>query len=267
MSKITPLEPAILTKLAQALDFMSGSEITARMHEVDLCDPSGPNSTKWRRMDAAFAMQQARDGGANRVLAFAKTALAPARFAGEAEQHASCRAAVNAVLAFAGFTIREDGTMGPVAPARTVSEAAGRAGRLRTELTRRRVHADVLKHCRAELLDENYFHAVLEATKSVAVKIRAKTGLTADGADLVTQALALGQHGTPLLAFNSLQTETEKSEQKGLVNVLIGMFGAFRNVTAHGAKIEWAIDEQDALDLLTLTSLLHRRLDAAVRTR
>ena len=54
---------------------------------------------------------------------------------------------------------------------------------------------------------------------------------------------------------------------EGLVNMMVGMFGAFRNVTAHGAKIEWPIDEQDALDLLTLTSLLHRRLDAAVRTR
>jgi hypothetical protein len=44
------------------------------------------------------------------------------------------------------------------------------------------------------------------------------------------------------------------------------MFGTFRNVTAHAPKIHWNITEQDALDLLTLCSLLHRRLDAAIRT-
>ena len=33
--------------------------------------------------------------------------------------------------------------------------------------------------------------------------------------------------------------------------LLKGMFGTFRNVTAHAPKIAWPIDEQDALDLLT----------------
>ena len=50
------------------------------------------------------------------------------------------------------------------------------------------------------------------------------------------------------------------------MNLFIGMFGTFRNVTAHGPKITWNITEQDALDLLTLISLLHRRLDATVPT-
>ena len=36
---------------------------------------------------------------------------------------------------------------------------------------------------------------------------------------------------------------------------------------AHAPKIHWPINEQDALDILTLASLLHRRLDSAVRTR
>ena len=32
------------------------------------------------------------------------------------------------------------------------------------------------------------------------------------------------------------------------------------------AQVTWNVTEQDALDLLTLVSLLHRRLDAAVPT-
>jgi uncharacterized protein (TIGR02391 family) len=124
----------------------------------------------------------------------------------------------------------------------------------------------VLAFCRAELLQENYFHAVLEATKSVSEKIRAKTGLTGDAGELAQKAFSLGQAGMPFLAFTSLTTDTEKSEQSGVMNLFLGMFGAFRNVTAHGPKVTWNITELDALDLLTLVSLLHRRLDSATRT-
>jgi uncharacterized protein (TIGR02391 family) len=46
---------------------------------------------------------------------------------------------------------------------------------------------------------------------------------------------------------------------------LKGVFGTFRNVTAHAPKIHWTIEEQDALDLLTMVSYLHRRLDRAVK--
>jgi uncharacterized protein (TIGR02391 family) len=41
---------------------------------------------------------------------------------------------------------------------------------------------DVLRYCKEELVVDNYFHAVFEATKSVAEKVRSKTGLTTDGA-------------------------------------------------------------------------------------
>ena len=47
------------------------------------------------------------------------------------------------------------------AAASTVAEAQARADDLRAELTRRQVHPDVLRFCRAELLQQNYFHAVL----------------------------------------------------------------------------------------------------------
>ena len=60
---------------------------------------------------------------------------------------------------------------------------------------------------------------------------------------------------------------TERSEHTGLMNLLKGLFGTFRNTTAHAPKIKWVINEQDAVDMLTFTSLLHRRLDKCVRTR
>jgi uncharacterized protein (TIGR02391 family) len=200
-------------------------------------------------------------------MAFIKKAMNPVLYhASPPEYFPTFRGRLNKPLAFAGYQVNERGEIIPVTAARTLSEADLRADRLQSALRTRQVHPDVLKFCRAELIQENYFHAVLEATKSVSEKIRAKSGLTGDAGELAQKAFSLGQAGMPFLAFNSLVTDTEKSEQSGLMNIFIGMFGAFRNVTAHGAKITWNVTEQDALDLLTLISLLHRRLDAAVPT-
>jgi uncharacterized protein (TIGR02391 family) len=123
-----------------------------------------------------------------------------------------------------------------------------------------------LRFCRAELLQENYFHAVLEAAKSVAEKIRNRTGLRGDGAALVDAAFGKGSSHLPLLAFNSLRTDNEQSEHTGLMNLLKGALGTFRNPTAHAPKISWTVNERDALEALTLLSMLHRRLDEAVST-
>jgi len=51
------------------------------------------------------------------------------------------------------------------------------------------------------------------------------------------------------------------------MNLLRGLFGTFRNTTAHAPKITWKIEEQDALDILSLVSLVHRRLDSAIQAK
>ncbi len=117
-----------------------------------------------------------------------------------------------------------------------------------------------LAFCRAELLADNYFHAVQEAVKSVADKMRKRTGLTDDGATLVDRVLG---GDPPLLAINPRTTVSERSEQSGFANLVRGTFGMFRNPTAHEARINWSMLKEDAEDLLTIVSLIHRRLDSA----
>ncbi len=187
----------------------------------------------------------------------------PVRFAGEAHSFENLRSRLNVVLAFAGYRLGDDGKLRSAEGVTNLTDAEQRAGRLRAELLRRRVHSDVLRACRAELLQDNYFHAVLEAMKSVAEKIRVRANLKTDGHRLVDDAFGLSS-GTPLLAFNSLRTDTERSEHLGLMNLMKGTFSAFRNPTAHEPKTRWVVSEEDALDLLSILSLLHRRLDAAV---
>jgi uncharacterized protein (TIGR02391 family) len=50
-----------------------------------------------------------------------------------------------------------------------------------------------------------------------------------------------------------------------MMRLMKGTFAIFRNPTAHEPKSRWAVDEQEALDLLTMVSVLHRRLESAVR--
>ncbi len=85
-----------------------------------------------------------------------------------------------------------------------------------------------------------------------------------DGVSLVGEALGIGKSGIPRLAFNSLTTP---SEHIVFMNLIKGLFGAFRNTTAHVPKIHWKVTEQDALDILTTILLIHRRLDSAVRSQ
>lgn len=123
------------------------------------------------------------------------------------------------------------------------------------------MHPHVLRFWRAELLADNYFHAVQEAVKSVADKMRTRTGITNGAAALVDRVLG-GE--PPLLAINPRSTASERSEHSGFANLVRGTFGMFRNPTAHEARIHWAMSkEDDAEDLLTVVSLIHRRLDQA----
>ena len=78
---------------------------------------------------------------------------------------------------------------------------------------------------------------MFEAMKSIAAKIRRISGLTSDGADLVNQAFSLGKDCRPILAINLLKTETDKGEQRGFANLLIGLFGTIRNPAAHNPKV------------------------------
>jgi uncharacterized protein (TIGR02391 family) len=195
------------------------------------------------------------------VGALVQEVCSPVRFVSKQAEFTELRHRLNEILAFGELQLDESGKLEKVDRAHTISQARERAGRLRKALSDRAVHADVLTFCREELLHENYFHAVFEATKSLAEKIRTKSELQLDGSELVDRAFGVKR---PLLAINSLRSETEVSEQIGLSNMIKGVFGLFRNVTAHAPKVNWPIEEQDALDLLTIVSYLHRRIDECV---
>jgi uncharacterized protein (TIGR02391 family) len=103
----------------------------------------------------------------------------------------------------------------------------------RKGLREAREHAQVFHYCNAELLAEDCFHAVFEAVKGLAQRVRDMSGIDADGARLIDAAFGGPQ---PAIAFTALRTETDVNEQRGLVNLMKGLFGAVRNPQAHTPK-------------------------------
>ena len=250
---------AIATALGDTSEGLTGSEIGHLLASIKMADPN-PTSTKWVRLHNAFVERQNKAQNRRAILEFMRQAMQPARHLKRPERFEPMRANLNRALAFSGLAVDVGGELIATDQVRTLSEAAHRAEELRDDLRRRGVHDDVLRFCRAELVADNYFHAVLEAAKSIADKLRSKTGLTDDGGKLVDAALG---GATPKLAINALATDSQRSEQSGFVNLIKGTFGMFRNPIAHEARILWAMDKADAEDLLSLASLIHRRLDAA----
>lgn len=250
---------AICDALGHTDQGLTGSEIAHLLATCHIAD-THPDLTKRHRVFNALANDQNGRGNRTGILAFMRHSMKPERFVRAPERFEPLRTRLNQALLFAGLVVTESGELEMVERARTLSDARRRAQELRADLTSRGVHPDVLQFCREELLSDDYFHAVLEAVKSVADKLRVKTGLLEDGSTLIDRALT---GNPPILAINSLRSESEQSEQRGFANLLRGTFGMFRNTTAHAPRIHWPMTKSDAEDLLSLVSLIHRRLDVS----
>ena len=263
MSAVPSLPEGQIEALARLLgECGSGTDISRVLSDRKLVDESG-ESTKWRRLYWVFLQLQKQHQCANRVLDFIQSFLIPARFVGRSTEFEAHRQELNTILAFSGLEYGQDGKFRQGEAAQTLDEAEGRVRTIRTKFQGRRIHPEVLKYCRTELLQDNYFHAVFESTKGLAQRIRDLSGISADGAALVDQVFSIER---PVLAINTLRTDTEKTEHKGFAALLKGCFGAVRNPLAHEPKILWD-GEDDAADYLSLISLLHRKLDSCTLTR
>lgn len=259
---LTPGQLVSICKLLGDTDRgLSGDTIGRVLRDAKIRDGE-PTITKWKRLNAAICSSTSAEANSTRAYNFVRHAMDPARYVGNSVLFAERRSELNTILLLSGVEFREDGRFGAVNAASTLGEAEARVNRLRAALSARGVHPDVLAACRVELIQQNVFHAVLEASKSVATKLRSKTGLMSDGAQLVDEALA---GDTPRLLINAFSTDSERSEQRGFTNLLKGLLGVFRNPTAHAPRLEWEMKEEDALDLFTFASYAHRRIDRSTR--
>lgn len=175
--------------IADTNEGLTGSQIEFFLRATNNEDVD-PGNTKWRRLYNALANKQNNTQAGNCVLSFISKSLTPSRFVDKSEYYRNLLEKINTVLLFHGLEFRDDGKFHLVRAAQTLTESEIRASKLHEKVASRNLHAHLLYFCRAELLQENYFHAILEASKSIASMIRAKTGLVTDGALLIDEAFS-----------------------------------------------------------------------------
>ncbi|MDX3077898.1 TIGR02391 family protein [Streptomyces sp. MI02-7b] len=263
-AKIAPWPATAVAAVAGVLgdtdDGLTKREIDDLLAAVRV--PPVEGSSKRDRLTQSLLARQDRDQAANCVVAFIREAMAPVRYAQRPAVFSRRQDDLNEVLVHLGLRVTEAGQVarGPVAA--TLSEAARHASSLRAELRRRETHPEVLRYCTEEILAKNAFHAGLEAVKSVADRLRTMTGEQLDGARLVDAVLMPGS-GIARVAVNTGSTPTELDEQKGLANLVKGLFSMFRNPAAHDPRLHRPVTDAELLELLTTLSMVHRRLDHA----
>lgn len=111
--------------------------------------------------------------------------------------------------------------------------------------------------------DSHYKQAALEAYIRVIDEVKIRSGLDSDGDSLMNHAFGCDNR-TPSIQFNSLQTEAERDEQKGLMFLYKGIVG-LRNSKAHSNRL--FNDPHRAHDYLALASVLMRLLEIATINR
>lgn len=120
------------------------------------------------------------------------------------------------------------------------------------------LHRRVVEVASAKFADGSYDAAVTEAMKSVDIRVRELTGLKLSGVPLVQEALK------PKGALLDVSVEDGRSgedEREGYFYLFRGAMLGVRNPRAH--ELSRDDDPYEALEMLGLASLLHRRLDTA----
>jgi TIGR02391 family protein len=238
---------------------LSGPKIHELLLDAQIEDSfqEGVNLAKRKKLYDSLVNDQNKNKCSNNILQFIGFAIRRSRDLKNEEEFERLIGEVNQPLASVGYKVEEDGKFKEINVESPISDVQIKASNLKQEIEQRNGHSEIIKYCKVELLENNYFHAVLEANKGLFQRIRDLSGVKTDGNKLIEEVFSKN----PILIINNYQTNSEKNEHEGFCSLLKGLCSMFRNPTAHEPKVDWEISEQDALDILGIISYCHRRLD------
>lgn len=103
----------------------------------------------------------------------------------------------------------------------------------------------------------NYSGAILDSIYFLSDVIRDKSGLESDGLQLVGSAFS---GANPIIKINSLHTQSDQDEQKGIHFLLMGIYSAIRNPRSHEKRID-TVETADAI--IYFVDYIHGLIDKA----
>jgi uncharacterized protein (TIGR02391 family) len=126
-----------------------------------------------------------------------------------------------------------------------------------------RLHSEIERVSGGLYRDGHFKQAALEAYIRVIDEVKTKSALGIDGDPLMNRAFGCEKQ-TPVIQFNSLQSDAERDEQRGIMYLFKGII-ALRNSKAHSNTL--FNDPSRAHEYLALASLLLRLLEIATVNR
>ncbi|WP_353486111.1 TIGR02391 family protein [Apilactobacillus xinyiensis] len=245
---------------------LTGSKVTTMFNDIGLknYDADRPyNSTKWRRIKESIISSNDLSSSLFKVIEYV---CQPRNYIAKENEWNKLRHSVNQQLIFEGFELDDSGKVIKTYKSRSFSDAKRRLKSFQNKLDSYNIHSEVLKFCKEEYLNENYFYAIFEASKGLLSRIRKISEIDEDGNKLINEAFNI-KNPIILIKNNFMSNDNEVSKYNGLKSLLKTIVYIYRNPKAHTPKLYDPSSETDAITAFTLMSLAHRNLDNCVSKR
>lgn len=245
----------------------TNSKISIMLRTLRLKDiaTDGIKPSKWARINDAIVTNQNETQSGRSLIDITEWIMNPVLFMSDPDKrkiYTVILKNLNDIFCYTGLWVNDSGKIASTSKISSHQEALNRCSSLKKSLSILDIHPRVISTCRPELLAENYFHLVFESAKLVLSKIREITDLTLDGNQLIDAAF---DGNNPRVIMNTLQTQDEKSDHKGLKALLQFITCFYRNPKAHNLKVYSPDKEADAITALATISLALKLLDKCSR--
>ncbi len=240
----------------------TGSEITAMFSELNLTCDLPEFDTKWKRLNNAVILSDRSSNSNNSLIKIIEYLMQPSAFIDKEDQFHEAKDKLNELLSFIGLELLPTGKIHTCPVATTLDQAKETANQLKNDLKKFNIHHQILAYCRPEIISQNLFHVVFEASKCVLNELRNLSGSTEDGNSLVNHCF---DGKNPTIIMNTISSQDDWSEHKGVQALLNTIVYLYRNPKAHTPKYLSNDNYQQTLEALIIISKARYALDKCQR--
>lgn len=169
---------------------------------------------KINRLFKCFENELVTSQSDNKIICFIEAVSNPSRFNNDITKFSEYKNSINSILLLMGCELKDDGKLYAAVKATTIDEVQKRINILENEVRKRNIHPQVLKYCKREYLDKDYFHAQFEASKGLFQRIRDLINQNVDGTKIINGVFSTDE---PMLILPNLNliNRTDKDEFLG----------------------------------------------------